>query len=88
MQWRAHDGLVLSLSWSGQSNIIASGGEDCRFKIWDAQGASLYTSAAEEYAITSVAFNPEKEQLLVGTFNMIKLCHSTGVSDAVEWAHA
>ncbi|TDG44841.1 hypothetical protein AWZ03_008738 [Drosophila navojoa] len=80
IRWRAHDGLVLSLSWSGQSNIIASGGEDFRFKIWDAQGASLYTSAAEEYAITCVAFNPEKEYLLVGTFNMLKLCHSTGWS--------
>ncbi|XP_064538998.1 intraflagellar transport protein 80 homolog [Drosophila montana] len=80
IRWRAHDGLVLSLSWSGQSNIIASGGEDFRFKIWDAQGANLYTSAAEEYAITSVAFNPEKDYLLVGTFNMLKLCHSTGWS--------
>ncbi|EDW29225.1 GL19588 [Drosophila persimilis] len=80
IRWRAHDGLVLSLSWSAQSNIIASGGEDFRFKIWDAQGANLFTSAAEEYAITSVAFNPEKEFLLVGTFNMLKLCHSTGWS--------
>ncbi|EDW03268.1 GH11144 [Drosophila grimshawi] len=80
IRWRAHDGLVLSLSWSTQSNIIASGGEDFRFKIWDAQGANLYSSAAEEYAITSVAFNPEKDYLLVGTFNMLKLCHSTGWS--------
>ncbi|XP_068151961.1 intraflagellar transport protein 80 homolog [Drosophila tropicalis] len=78
IRWRAHDGLVLSLSWSQQSNIIASGGEDFRFKIWDAQGANLYTSSAEEYAITSVAFNPEKDFLLIGTFNMLKLCHSTG----------
>ncbi|KAL7739708.1 hypothetical protein ACLKA6_012690 [Drosophila palustris] len=80
IRWRAHDGLVLSLSWSSQSNIIASGGEDFRFKIWDAQGANLFNSAAEEYAITSVAFNPEKDYLLVGTFNMLKLCHSTGWS--------
>ncbi|XP_034100878.1 intraflagellar transport protein 80 homolog [Drosophila albomicans] len=80
IRWRAHDGLVLSLSWSAQSNIIASGGEDFRFKIWDAQGANLFSSAAEEYAITSVAFNPEKDYLLVGTFNMLKLCHSTGWS--------
>ncbi|KAH8271674.1 hypothetical protein KR044_000925 [Drosophila immigrans] len=80
IRWRAHDGLVLSLSWSAQSNIIASGGEDFRFKIWDAQGAHLFSSAAEEYAITSVAFNPEKDYLLVGTFNMLKLCHSTGWS--------
>ncbi|XP_016963180.1 intraflagellar transport protein 80 homolog [Drosophila biarmipes] len=78
IRWRAHDGLVLSLSWSTQSNVIASGGEDFRFKIWDAQGANLFTSAAEEYAITSVAFNPEKEFLLVGTFNLLKLCHSNG----------
>ncbi|XP_016984193.1 intraflagellar transport protein 80 homolog [Drosophila rhopaloa] len=80
IRWRAHDGLVLSLSWSTQSNIIASGGEDFRFKIWDAQGANLFTSAAEEYAITSVAFNPEKDYLLVGTFNLLKLCHSNGWS--------
>ncbi|XP_017852238.2 LOW QUALITY PROTEIN: intraflagellar transport protein 80 homolog [Drosophila busckii] len=78
IRWRAHDGLVLSLSWSAQSNIIASGGEDFRFKIWDAQGASLYSSAAEEYAITSVAFNPEKDLLLVGTVTCSSLCHSTG----------
>ncbi|XP_016944312.2 intraflagellar transport protein 80 homolog [Drosophila suzukii] len=78
IRWRAHDGLVLSLSWSSQSNVIASGGEDFRFKIWDAQGANLFTSAAEEYAITSVAFNPEKDYLLVGTFNLLKLCHSNG----------
>ncbi|XP_041674666.1 intraflagellar transport protein 80 homolog [Drosophila eugracilis] len=80
IRWRAHDGLVLSLSWSSQSNIIASGGEDFRYKIWDAQGANLFTSAAEYYAITSVAFNPEKDYLLVGTFNMLRLCHSNGWS--------
>lgn len=74
---------MLSLSWSTQSNIIASGGEDFRFKIWDAQGANLFTSAAEEYAITSVAFNPEKDYLLVGTFNLLKLCHSNGVKSCI-----
>ncbi|XP_030383266.1 intraflagellar transport protein 80 homolog [Scaptodrosophila lebanonensis] len=80
LRWRAHDGLVLSLSWSMQSNIIASGGEDFRFKIWDTQGANLYSSAAEEYAINSVAFNPDKDFLLVGTFNMLRLCSSSGWS--------
>ncbi|XP_039950685.1 intraflagellar transport protein 80 homolog [Bactrocera tryoni] len=79
-RWRAHDGLVLSLSWSTHSNIIASGGEDFRFKIWDAQGANLFTSSTEEYAITSVCFNSEKDVLLVGSFNMLKLCSSAGWS--------
>ncbi|XP_065358749.1 intraflagellar transport protein 80 homolog [Calliphora vicina] len=78
IRWRAHDGLVLSLSWSAQSNIIASGGEDFRFKIWDYQGANLFISSPEDYAITSVAFNPEKDVLLVSTFNMLKLCSSAG----------
>lgn len=72
--------MVLSLSWSTQSNIIASGGEDFRFKIWDFQGANLFISSPEDYAITSVAFNPEKDVLLVSTFNMLKLCSSAGVS--------
>ncbi|XP_069962374.1 intraflagellar transport protein 80 homolog [Bactrocera oleae] len=79
-RWRSHDGLVLSLSWSTHSNIIASGGEDFRFKIWDAQGANLFTSSTEEYAITSVCFNSEKDVLLVGSFNMLKLCSSAGWS--------
>ncbi|XP_067623004.1 intraflagellar transport protein 80 homolog isoform X2 [Eurosta solidaginis] len=79
-RWRAHDGLVLSLTWSTHSNIIASGGEDFRFKIWDTQGANLFTSSAEEYAITSVCFNSEKDVLLVGSFNMLKLCSSAGWS--------
>ncbi|XP_019892165.1 intraflagellar transport protein 80 homolog [Musca domestica] len=80
IRWRAHDGLVLSLSWSPHSNIIASGGEDYRFKIWDSQGANLFTSTTEEYAITAVAFNPEKDILLVSTFNMLKLCSTAGWS--------
>ncbi|XP_004524855.1 intraflagellar transport protein 80 homolog [Ceratitis capitata] len=79
-RWRAHDGLVLSLSWSTHSNIIASGGEDFRFKIWDTQGANLFTSSTEEYAITSVCFNSEKDVLVVGSFNMLKLCSSAGWS--------
>ncbi|KAM7352319.1 intraflagellar transport protein Oseg5 isoform 2-T2 [Cochliomyia hominivorax] len=78
IRWRAHDGFVLTLSWSAQSNIIASGGEDFRFKIWDYQGANLFTSSPEDYPITSVAFNSENDVLLVGTFNMLLLCANAG----------
>ncbi|KAL9929664.1 intraflagellar transport protein Oseg5 isoform 1-T1 [Glossina fuscipes fuscipes] len=80
LKWRAHEGMILSLSWSAQSPIIASGGEDFRFKIWDTQGSNLFTSSIEENAITSIAFNPEKDLLLVGSFNMLKLCSNAGWS--------
>lgn len=80
IQWQAHEGIILSLSWSSDANVIASGGEDYRFKLWDGQGNNLFTSSIEENAITSVAFNPERDILLVGTFNMIKLCSINGVS--------
>lgn len=88
LKWRAHDGLVLSLSWSAQSNIIASGGEDFRFKIWDYQGANLFISSPEDYAISCVSFNAEKDVLLVSTFNMLKLCSNAGVSfDIINLNH-
>ncbi|XP_037959690.1 intraflagellar transport protein 80 homolog [Teleopsis dalmanni] len=79
-RWRAHDGLVLTLSWSMTSNIIATGGEDRRFKIWDTLGDNLYTSSIEEYPITSVAFNAEQNVLLVGSFNMVSLVENSGCS--------
>ncbi|XP_052871206.1 intraflagellar transport protein 80 homolog [Anopheles cruzii] len=81
-KWRAHDGMVLCLSWSNDTALIATGGEDCRYKIWDTQGTNVYTSVADDYAITSVEFCPDGELLAVGGFNMVKLCHSTG------WSHS
>ncbi|XP_055918653.1 intraflagellar transport protein 80 homolog [Eupeodes corollae] len=80
-RWRAHDGLVLCLSWSSQTDLIASGGEDFRYKIWDSQGANIFTSSLEEYAITSIDYNPEKDVFVVGSFNSLKLCNESG------WSH-
>lgn len=79
-KWRAHDGLVLCIAWSNNTDMLASGGEDCRYKIWDAQGANIYTSVSDDYAITSLDFSPDGELLAVGGFNMLKLCHYSGVS--------
>lgn len=79
-QWKAHDGSVSCISWANETQYIASGGDDCRFKIWDSEGALLYASPPEDYDITSIQFCPNGLFLAVGGFNMIKLCHSTGVS--------
>lgn len=72
--------MVLCMSWSNDTQYIASGGEDCRYKVWDAQGSIVYTSYPEDYAVTAVDFSPNGELLAVGGFNMLKLCNYTGVS--------
>lgn len=80
VKWQAHDGLVLAISWSPNSELIASAGEDSRYKIWDTQGTNIYTSSPDDYPMTTVDFSPDGTMLAVGSFNMIKLCHSSGVS--------
>lgn len=45
ISWKAHDGVVLSLSWNPSCNLIVSGGEDCRYKVWDAFGRNLFSSS-------------------------------------------
>lgn len=80
IKWKAHDGSVLCLSWSTETHNLASGGDDCRYKIWDSQGSLIYASFIEDYSITSVEFCPKKGFLAVGGFNMLKLCHFNGVS--------
>lgn len=80
VKWQAHDGLVLAISWSPNSELIASAGEDTRYKVWDTQGTNIYTSSPDDYPMTTIDFSPCGTMLAVGSFNMIKLCHSSGVS--------
>lgn len=79
-QWKAHSGSVLCMSWSNETQYIASGGDDCQYKVWDSQGSLIYASFVEDNSITSVEFGPKGLYLAVGGFNMLKLCHFTGVS--------
>lgn len=84
VKWQAHDGLILCAAWAPLSNHIASGGEDYRYRIWDETGTILYNSPiVDEYPVTSVAFSPDSSLLLVGSFNTIRLCNATGVTDIV-----
>lgn len=78
--WKAHDGVVLQCDWSLTSNLIVSGGEDCKYRVWDSYGRQLYTSAAYDYVITSVKWSPNGDFFAVGSFEMIRLCDKSGWS--------
>eukprot|EP01016_Furgasonia_blochmanni_P034705 TRINITY_DN3774_c0_g2_i1.p1 TRINITY_DN3774_c0_g2~~TRINITY_DN3774_c0_g2_i1.p1 ORF type:complete len:779 (-),score=217.27 TRINITY_DN3774_c0_g2_i1:42-2378(-) len=78
IQWKAHDGVVLKVDWNPTNNLIVSGGEDCRYKIWDAYGRLLFASNPYDYVITSVSWAPNGEYFAVGAFEMVRLCDKTG----------
>jgi len=78
--WKAHDAPVLSVDWNAVTGLIVSGGEDCKYRIWDGYGRQLYCSAAVEFSITSVAWAPNGRYFAVGSFNMLRLCDKTGWS--------
>ncbi len=78
-KWKAHEGTVLQVDWNPINNLIVSGGEDGRYKVWDSYGRQLYSSKANEFAITSVAWCPSGDYFAVGSFNALSLCDRAGV---------
>ena len=55
-----------------------------RYRVWDAFGRPLYSSAQIEYSVTSVAWAPNGRYFAAGSFNMLRLCDKTGWSYARE----
>lgn len=80
VQWKGHEGVILCLSWSPTSKLIVSGGEDCRYKVWDSMGRSLFSSGLHNHPITSVAWAPGGDLFSVGSFNILRVCDRYGVS--------
>ena len=79
LQWEAHSGLVRALDWSATSDLIVSAGEDARFRLWDSFGKELHCSHKFDHTITSVAFSPNGEYLVIGSFNLIVLCDKSAL---------
>lgn len=79
--WRAHDGVALKVDWSPISGLIVSGGEDCRYKVWDGFGRLLFQSSTFKSSITSVAWSPTGQVFAVGSFNSLAIC------DRMGWVH-
>uniref|UniRef100_A0A8C9ZRD1 Intraflagellar transport 80 homolog (Chlamydomonas) n=1 Tax=Sander lucioperca TaxID=283035 RepID=A0A8C9ZRD1_SANLU len=84
IQWKAHDGVVLKVDWNSVNDVILSGGEDCKYKVWDSFGRLLYSSSSHDYPVTSLSWAPDGEVFAVGSFNTLRLCDKTGWSYALE----
>ncbi|XP_020293315.1 intraflagellar transport protein 80 homolog isoform X2 [Pseudomyrmex gracilis] len=83
-RWHAHDNLILVACWSQTNGLIVSGGEDCRYKIWDAKGNQLYNSSVGDYPITAISWCYSGACFAVGSFNTLKLCDKHGWSHSLE----
>ncbi|KAI6192323.1 Intraflagellar transport protein 80-like protein [Aphelenchoides bicaudatus] len=83
-KWKAHEGVVLCLSWSDAVDQLVTGGEDCRYRVWDTFGRLLYMSYPHSYPLTSVAWSPEGELFVVGSYNVVRLCDKAGWSHSID----
>jgi len=81
-KWRGHDSPITTVDWNPVTNLIVTGAEDCRYKVWDTYGRCLFSSKPFEFPVTSARWCPSGEYFVVGSFNLLCLCDKTG------WAHS
>jgi len=66
---------ILNLGFSSDSQTIASASADGRIKLWDQTGQPRQTVNVDAYPITSISFNPNRQQFAVSTDREIQLWH-------------
>ncbi|VDN24702.1 unnamed protein product, partial [Cylicostephanus goldi] len=84
LKWKAHDAIVICCDWSLVSEHIVTGGEDCKFKIWDRFGRNLFASVVCDFPISSVAWSPNGQCFAVGSQNILRLCDKAGWPHSLE----
>ncbi|XP_059484419.1 intraflagellar transport protein 80 homolog [Neocloeon triangulifer] len=78
-KWQAHEGMILSLSWSPtQNGFIATGGEDGKCKVWDSMGHLMFSSSNQGSPVTCLAWNLNGQILAVSSHNALRLCQTMG----------
>ena len=82
VEWKAADGVVLKVDWNPVNNLLVSGAEDRRYKVWDSFGRILFQSSPMEHVVTSVAWAPSGDLFAVGSHEALHLCDKTG------WAYS
>eukprot|EP00055_Hartaetosiga_balthica_P013780 m.72248 g.72248 ORF g.72248 m.72248 type:complete len:769 (+) comp8375_c0_seq1:61-2367(+) len=85
--WLAHEGVVLCVDWSAANNNIITGGEDRKYKVWDAFGTLLYASGQDAHPVTAISWANSGDAFLVGSFNSIRLCDCAGWTQTLEKPH-
>lgn len=78
LKWKAHEGAVTKVDWNAVNNLIITGGDDRKYKVWDSFGRPLFASKPLEFAVTAVSWSPNGEMFGVGLYNCIRLCDRTG----------
>ncbi|KAJ9470386.1 Intraflagellar transport protein 172-like protein [Diplonema papillatum] len=82
LHWVAHNSGVLCVDWSPVTNLIVTGAEDGKYKVWDSYGRQMFSCPTPaDNAITSVSFSPDGQCVAVGSFNSLRVCDKTG------WTH-
>lgn len=71
---------MLVCDWNPANNLIISGGEDCKYRVWDQYGRQLYSSTPYDHVITSIKWCPNGDYFAVGSFEMLRLCDKSGWS--------
>ncbi|KAL5111883.1 hypothetical protein TcWFU_004006 [Taenia crassiceps] len=84
LTWVAHDGLVLKVDWNPVNDLLVSGGEDCKYKVWDSFGRPLFSSQVHKYPICSLAWKPTGDQFVVGSYDFLQLCDKLGWSQNIQ----
>lgn len=56
-----------------------SSGEDRRYRVWDAYGRQLYSSAVHDHPFTALAWNPQGDLFAAGAYDTVRVCDKTGV---------
>ncbi|KAI8802527.1 WD40-repeat-containing domain protein [Cladochytrium replicatum] len=83
-QWKGHDGVILCADWNLVNDLILSGGEDRKYKVWDSYGRQIYSCAPHDHPITALAWNPSGELFAVGSFDLLRLCDKVGWSCTLD----
>eukprot|EP00038_Savillea_parva_P010167 m.188364 g.188364 ORF g.188364 m.188364 type:complete len:773 (-) comp17402_c0_seq1:165-2483(-) len=83
-QWKAHDGVILTVDWCAVNDRIISGGEDRKYKVWDAYGRIIYASAPHDHPITSVRWCPDGAYFAACAYGVLRLCDQGGWSHSLQ----